>query len=113
MKIGEVVRDGDFKAEKHVPTIEAPEKVKAGEEALVKVCVGKEIKHPNTPLHHISWIQLYFKPAEGPVVDVAKFCYNSHGDTMNLKPAKSGELIAVSYCNVHGLWESSKAIEVE
>ena len=57
MKIGEVVRDGDFKAEKHVPTIEAPEKIKAGEEALVKVCVGKEIKHPNTPLHHISWIQ--------------------------------------------------------
>ena len=129
MKIGEVVRDGDFKAEKHVPTIEAPEKIKAGEEALVKVCVGKEIKHPNTPLHHISWIQLYFKPAKGPVVDVAKFCYNSHGDTMNLdnpgaayaepgscvmfKPAKSGELIAVSYCNVHGLWESSKAIEVE
>ena len=69
MKIGEVVRDGDFKAEKHVPTIEAPEKIKAGEEALVKVCVGKEIKHPNTPLHHISWIQLYFKPAEGPVVE--------------------------------------------
>ena len=84
MKIGEVVRDGDFKAEKHVPTIEAPEKVKLGEEALVKVMVGQEIKHPNTPLHHISWIQLYFKPAEGPVVDVAKFCYNSHGDTMNL-----------------------------
>ena len=31
MKIGEVIKDGDFKAEKHVPTIEAPEKVKAGE----------------------------------------------------------------------------------
>ncbi|MCD8234460.1 MAG: class II SORL domain-containing protein, partial [Cloacibacillus porcorum] len=37
MKIGEVIKDRDFKAEKHVPTIEAPEKVKAGEEALVKV----------------------------------------------------------------------------
>ncbi len=37
MKIGEVVRDGDFKPEKHEPTKEAPEKVKAGEEALVKV----------------------------------------------------------------------------
>ena len=129
MKIGEVIKDGDFKAEKHVPTIEAPDKIKAGEEALVKVAVGKEIKHPNTPLHHISWIQLYFKPADGPVFDIAKFSYNSHGDTLNLetpgcvsaepascvvfKPTKSGELIAVSYCNVHGLWESSKAIVVE
>lgn len=130
MKLGEVIRDGDFKAEKHVPTIEAPEKIKLGEEALVKVSVGKEIKHPNTPLHHISWIQLYFKADDAtPVVDVAKFYYNSHSDTMNLdnpgcasaepascvmfKPTKSGTLIAESYCNVHGLWEASKKIDVE
>ncbi|MFR1903310.1 MAG: desulfoferrodoxin family protein, partial [Veillonella sp.] len=25
---------------------------------------------------------------------------------------KSGKLIAVSYCNIHGLWESEKAITV-
>ena len=86
MKIGEVIKDGDFKAEKHVPTIEAPEKVKAGEEALVKVMVGQEIKHPNTPLHHISWIQLYFKPeGAAPVVEVARFNYSAHDDTMNLE----------------------------
>ena len=129
MKIGETIKDGDFKAEKHVPTIEAPDKIKPGEEALVKVMVGAEIKHPNTPLHHISWIQLFFKPDNGLVADVAKFCYEAHNDTMNLEnpgfisaepascvrifPAKSGTLIAVSYCNLHGLWESSKRIEVE
>ncbi|MDO5115743.1 MAG: class II SORL domain-containing protein [Synergistaceae bacterium] len=130
MKIGEVIRDGDFKAEKHVPTIEAPDKIKKGEEALVKVIVGKEIKHPNTPLHHIRWIQLYFKPDDAtPVIDIARFCYNSHNDTMNLDnpgcastepascvkftPTKSGTLIAESYCNVHGLWEASKKLDVE
>lgn len=130
MKLGEIVKDGDFKAEKHVPTIEAPEKIKKGEEALVKVMVGQEIKHPNTPLHHISWIQLYFKPDDGaPAADVANFRYNSHGDTLDLeksgvavteprscvafKPTKSGTLIAESFCNVHGPWESSKHIEVE
>ena len=130
MKIGEVIKDGDFKAEKHVPTIEAPDKVKAGEEALVKVMVGQEIKHPNTPLHHISWIQLYFKPeGAAPVVEVARFNYSAHDDTMNLetpgcvaadpascvrvKLTKPGTFIAVSYCNIHGLWESAKKIEVE
>ena len=129
MKLGEIMKDGDFKAEKHVPTIEAPESIKKGEEALVKVMVGQEIKHPNTPLHHISWIQLYFKPDDAtPAVDVAKFNFNSHGDTMDLekpgcavtepascvrfKPTKSGTLIAESFCNIHGPWECSKKIEV-
>ncbi|MDO4988838.1 MAG: class II SORL domain-containing protein [Synergistes sp.] len=128
MKIGETIRDGDFKTEKHLPTIEAPEKVKAGEEAVVKVMVGAEIKHPNTPAHHISWIQLFFKPEQGPVIEVAKFSYVVHNDTMTdtpgpvaaepascvkVKLTKSGTLIAMSYCNLHGLWESSKAITVE
>lgn len=130
MKLGEITRDGDFKAEKHVPTIEAPDKVKKGEEAVVKVMVGKEIKHPNTPLHHISWIQLYFKPDDAtPAVDLGRLEFNSHGDTMDLekpgcaateprgclafKPTKSGTLLAESFCNVHGPWESSKRIEVE
>lgn len=130
MKLGEITRDGDFKAEKHVPTIEAPEKIKKGEEALVKVMVGKEIKHPNTPLHHISWIQLYFKPDDAsPAADLGRCDFNSHGDTMDLekpgyaltepagcmtfKPGKSGTLVALSFCNVHGPWESSKHIEVE
>lgn len=130
MKIGELVRDGDFKAEKHVPTIEAPEKAKAGESVTVKVSVGAEIKHPNTPLHHISWIQLFFKPeGAAPVIEIAKFNYVAHDDTMKLevpgcaaadpvscasvKLSKSGTFIALSYCNLHGLWQSEKKITVE
>ncbi|MEZ0394493.1 MAG: desulfoferrodoxin family protein, partial [Desulfurococcaceae archaeon] len=31
--------------------------------------------------------------------------------TLSLK--KPGKLIAVAYCNLHGLWESSKEISVE
>ena len=29
-----------------------------------------------------------------------------------MKTAKSGTLLAMSYCNIHGLWQSSKAIAV-
>ncbi len=45
--------------EKHVPIIDAPSKVKAGEPFMVTVQVGKIVAHPNTVEHHIKWIQLY------------------------------------------------------
>lgn len=130
MKIGEAIQSGDFKGEKHVPVIEAPEKVKAGEAFTVKVCVGKEIPHPNKAEHHISWIQLFFKP-EGSkfLIELAKFEYTAHAAAMDItttgpalaepfsclkvKLAKSGTLVALSYCNLHGLWESSQDIVVE
>ena len=35
MKIGELIQSGDWKGEKHVPVIEAPASVQAGETAHV------------------------------------------------------------------------------
>ena len=54
MKIGELIQSGDWKGEKHVPVIDAPASVKAGEAVCVKLCVGAEIAHPNTPEHFIA-----------------------------------------------------------
>lgn len=121
MKIGDLIQSGDWKGEKHVPVIDAPASVKAGETVRVALCVGAEIAHPNTPEHHISWIKLYFKPAGGKfAVELGCLTFDVHGDTavapkgcLNVKLAESGELIAVSYCNIHGLWESSAPITVE
>lgn len=130
MKLGDFVQSGDFKGEKHVPVIEAPEKVKAGERFIAKVSVGKEIPHPNKMEHYIAWIQLFFKPVDSKfVIELAKFDYTAHGAAMDptasgpahaepvscvsLKLAKSGTLIVQSYCNLHGLWESSQEITVE
>jgi superoxide reductase len=69
VKIADLVQSADWKTEKHVPVIEAPESVKAGEKFIVQVSVGKEIAHPNTTEHHIRGIRLYFKPEGG------KFAY--------------------------------------
>ncbi|MDY3868933.1 MAG: class II SORL domain-containing protein [Pyramidobacter sp.] len=121
MKIIDLVQSGDWKGEKHVPVIEAPASVKAGEVFSVKLCVGAEIAHPNTPEHHIDWIKLYFKPASGKfAVEMAAVNFLVHGDdaaassgSVSLKLKESGTLIAVSYCNIHGLWESSAEITVE
>ena len=42
MKLGDLIQSGDFKGEKHVPVIEAPSKIKAGEAFKVCLSVGKE-----------------------------------------------------------------------
>jgi len=122
MKLGEKIQSADWKAEKHVPVIEAPEKVEAGKPFQVKVSVGKEIPHPNTIEHHIRWIDVYFQP-EGDkfVYQVAHFDFAVHGEgtayahptaTFSMQVEKPGTLIALSLCNIHGLWESSQEIGI-
>jgi len=128
-KIGELFQSGDWKNEKHVPVIECPEGVKEGEPFEVKLSIGKEISHPNTTEHHIRWMRLYFKP-EGDkfAYEVGNFEFTAHGEaaaganqgpvytdhsvTARLCLKKSGSLIAASYCNIHGLWESAKEVSV-
>ncbi len=129
IKIGEQFQSGDWKAEKHVPVIDAPESVKADDNFTVTVSVGKEIAHPNTTEHHINWVQLFFKPEGGKFThQVGSFEFSAHGEsaeganagpvythhsvTASLKIKKSGTLFATSLCNIHGLWESSKEIKV-
>ncbi len=129
MKLADTMQSADWKAEKHVPVIEAPDSVKTGEFFNVTVTVGKEIPHPNTTEHHIRWIKLFFKP-EGDkfAYELANFEFTAHGEAVagaNQGPAytdscgvarvklnASGTLLAMSYCNIHGLWESSKEIKV-
>ncbi len=129
MKLGDTIQSADWKAEKHVPVIEAPDSVKADEVFQVTVSVGKEIPHPNTTEHHIAWIEVYFKP-EGDKFSylVGRFEFTAHGAsvkgantgpaftepsaTFALKVNAPGTLIALSWCNIHGLWESSKDIAI-
>jgi len=129
MKIGELLRSGDWKSEKHVPVIKAPDQVKAGERFTVSVCVGEDIPHPNTTEHHIRWIKLFFQPQDGFTYEVADWQFTAHGESVkgaNAGPAitepfgqvdvilkESGTLLALSYCNIHGLWENARPITVE
>jgi len=124
------LQEADWKKEKHVPVIDAPASVKKGEAFKVTVTVGKDIAHPNTTAHHITWIAAYFVP------DGEKFPYlvsrtelSSHGAstlgpdtstvytasdvTFSMKSDKSGAILVISSCNIHGLWESDKKIVVQ
>jgi superoxide reductase len=120
----------DWKQEKHAPVIEGPQKIKKGELARITVSVGKEIPHPNTTEHHINWIEVYFlAEAEKFPYQLGTFGFTAHGEstqgpntstvftqpevTLSVKTEKSGTILAASYCNIHGLWQSAWKITVE
>ncbi|MFA5117731.1 MAG: class II SORL domain-containing protein [Candidatus Omnitrophota bacterium] len=128
--VKDLFQSADWKKEKHVPVIECVEKVSRGEMTVVSVSVGKEIPHPNTTAHHIRWIELYFQPdGEKFPYQLARADFSAHGEsaqgadtssvythpevTVKFKSEKPGRLFASSYCNIHGLWQSSKAVTVE
>jgi superoxide reductase len=129
-EFNELLQGADWKKEKHVPVIEVPEKVKKGEIFSLAVSVGKEIPHPNTTEHHISWIEVYFL-AEGEKFpyQIGRCEFSSHGASaqgpntstvfthpvaqISLKTEKSGTIFANSYCNIHGLWKSAKELKTE
>jgi superoxide reductase len=125
----DLLQSADWKKEKHVPVIDAPASAKKGEAVKVNVAVGKEIAHPNTTAHHIVFMAAYFLPdggkfpyqvarsefaahgasAEGPDTSTV---YTSPDVTFAFKTDKPGTILVTSYCNIHGLWESSKRLEI-
>jgi superoxide reductase len=128
-QLSDLMKTDDWKTEKHVPAIDAPESVAAGEMFDVRAAVGAEVDHPNTTEHHIRWISLYYLPeggkqvyqvatteftAHGESVDGPNQgpVYTHHGTTARLKITKPGTLLAMSYCNIHGLWQNSRPIRV-
>ena len=91
MKLGDVVRTADFKAEKHVPVI-------SQSDAGLVVTVGSAL-HPMAEEHYIEWIEVladgkvyrqHLQPGQEPK---ATFCIDAE------------QLTARAYCNLHGLWK--------
>ena len=128
LELKDIVQKGDWKQEKHVPAIEV---LKEKTEGIfnIKVTVGKDIEHPNTTEHHIAWIELYFlADGEKFVKDLGRQEFNAHGSSIQgpntsgivtdpsgifrLRTMKNGELIASSFCNIHGLWQGSAELKI-
>ena len=123
-----LIKTADWKTEKHVPAIEAPDTVNANDFVTITVTVGKEIRHPNTTEHFISWIELYFKPENGAAINLGRAEFSAHGESAaganqglayadpffatKVQLKGKGTLQALAYCNIHGLWQSSRVIAV-
>jgi superoxide reductase len=126
----DLFQGADWKTEKHVPVIDALDKIKKGEIVKIALIVGKEMPHPNTTEHHIRWISVYFlADGEKFPYQIGRFEFTSHGEStqgpntstiythpevaVNFKTEKSGTILASSYCNIHGLWKNQKELKVE
>ena len=129
MKLGERIQTADWKTEKHVPVIECADAVTPDKLFPIKVSVGKEIPHPNTTEHHISWMDVYFQPdGDKFAYQIGRFEFTAHGEsvkganqgpaytnpdaTFSMKVNAPGTLLAVSLCNIHGLWENSRELKL-
>jgi superoxide reductase len=125
----ELIKSADWKSEKHVPMIECADAVKANAYFEVKVTLGKAIAHPNTTEHHIRWIQLGFQEEGTSVVfQIGTYEFTAHGESVagpnegsvytqhevvtSMKTGTSGTLHALAYCNIHGMWQSSKTVKL-
>jgi len=128
-KLSDRIQSADWKNEKHVPVIECPDEVEADTFFDVKVSIGKAVGHPNTTEHHIRWISLYFRPeGEKFTHQVGHFEFSAHGESTgganegpvytnhqaaaSMKTTAPGTLLALSYCNIHGVWESAREISL-
>lgn len=122
---------------KHVPSIEAPSEVIAGEPFSVKVTVGN-VPHVMEEGHYIQWIELYLNgdlvgKKELQVSDIkAEAVFTAVGteEMISVREIRNCtihgfgvcgtcgtrsaivNLRAVESCNIHGLWEYSKGIEI-
>jgi len=128
-ELKDLLQSADWKKEKHVPVIDSPDKAKKGELIKATLTVGKEIAHTNTTEHHIRWITVFFLPdGEKFPLQIGRFEFDAHGEsaagpnmstvythpeaTVSFKTDKPGTILASSYCNIHGLWQSSKRLEI-
>ena len=101
---------------KHVPVINAPAKVKAGEPFDVDVVIGETI-HPMGPSHWIEYLQLNVvnEPAGTVAFRANGFLKAKARFNVLLDDKYKGmtiPLVVQLRCNLHGIWESYATVEV-
>ena len=113
MAFGDILKDQEYGGkEKHLPTIEIS---KGSDSAgVITVMVGKEVAHPNTVEHHIAYLEVYGVKGDEQVVALAKAdfgpSYTSPKVTIETSLADIETVYAISYCNIHGLWQNGAKV---
>jgi superoxide reductase len=96
--------------DRHSPVIICADKVNEGEKIPVKVRIGSDYAHPDDGDHYIGSIQLWNRET---LLAEAKIYPGSMGNKPGnvevdffIVPKVSMNLVAMSYCTKHGLWQS-------
>lgn len=99
---------------KHIPVIDAPGEVRAGEPFKVTIKVG-EIPHVMDEGHHIQWIDVYFGQNFYTRLQLTPV-FTRPEVTVTLVKGEAHEvrtMRVVERCNLHGLWEATKEIQIK
>ncbi len=101
----------DALEKKHAVVIEAPDEVKGGEEFEVTLKVGEYKEHPNENAHFIEWMELYSGDTFLARLDLTPE-HSHYVMKTTVKLDHAHPLRGRAKCNLHGLWENEKEIEV-
>jgi len=98
---------------KHTPVIDAPGKVTANQSFAVTVKVGgiDGVEHPNVLGHWINSVAVYAGDRPLARVEFAP-AVSQPQTTLSIVLEQSATLRVVAWCNMHGLWESTKSVAV-
>ena len=115
MKFADYIKTQEAEGkEKHVPSIDVKECSSCNELTVIGQ-VGKEVMHPSTAEHHIKYIQLFGETNENKFVHISTLELGEENTLprgkVNIKKGNLKNIIALSFCNIHGVWENS--IEVK
>lgn len=99
--------------QKHIPMIDCPDNVKAGEPFKVNINVGS-IPHVMDQEHHIQWLEVSFGHNFQERIELTPVFTRPEVTITLVKGGKhaEGTLRVVERCNMHGLWEATKDISV-
>ncbi len=113
MNFLEIIKTGkDEGKENHVPMIMIGKGHREGKD-IVRVVVGHDVTHPNTPEHHIAWLELYgVKKENDQVINLGRAVwaavYSNPNVRFQINQIKDFKAFhALAYCNIHGLWGNS------
>jgi len=100
--------------EKHIPAIEILKGQGKNASDLVEIQVGRQAAHPNTPEHHIAWIQAFGVRKDGQILDLGRKDFKAGKDkpeySFDIKASDFNHLFSFSYCTLHGVWEQHQEV---
>ncbi len=99
---------------KHWPRIECPDTVEMGKPFEVTINIGVGIDHPSELAHFIEWVSL---GRDDSNIELARATlqpkFSFPRVTFKVTLEKSMNLVARESCNLHGIWENKKRVNVK
>ncbi len=115
MSLKDILNRDEEERERHLPVIEAPSRVEAQKSFRVGIRIGEK-PHPFAFNHYISSVLVFLEQENRPPLLILKFepfpPLVEPRFEFFLSIDRPSKLHVLASCNLHGLWEAEREIEV-